>query len=238
MGGTHAYALLGADTSHGNPIPPQDAHANHGVNRPAADTSGRVGAMRGPTLRRGHPAWMRLTITEPSRGALTGRRSELNRTGRWCPPPNSKAGAPQIKSINQFLLQVCSGFPSRTYPPNTFGPETRAQRVRVHASPNAGRFWCGFVRARALPIATSPCGPRRTGLGRGDPLAAAALGPRRPRWTSPPPPATAPCRPHHLAALPALDAAGEGEAPGLAAAAAQHLLYRLWTVLSKMLSER
>ena len=112
------------------------------------------------------------------------------------------------------------------------------QRVRVHASPNAGRFWSGFAKGYAPPIATSPRGPRRAGLCRGDPLAAAALGPRRPCRTSPPPPATAPCRPHHLAALPALDAAGEGGAPGLAAAAAAHLLYGLWTVLPKMLSKR
>lgn len=179
-GGTHACALLGADSSHGNPSPPQDARANHGVNRPAADTSGWVGAMRGPTLRRGHPAWMRLTIAEPSRGALTGRRSELNRTGRRCPPPNSKTGAPSIKLMNQFLLQVCSGFPSLIYPPNTFGPGTRVQRVRVHTDPNAGRFWCALAKGCASPISTSPCRPRRGGLCR--------EGPRRRRPRTPPPP--------------------------------------------------
>ena len=192
MGGTHACALLGADSSHGYPSPPQDARANHGVNRPAADTSGWVGAMRGPTLRRGHPAWMRLTIAEPSRGALTGRRSELNRTGRRCPPPDSKTGAPSIKLTNQLLLQVCSGFPSLIYPPNTFGPGTRARRVRVHADPNAGRFWCALAKGCASPISTSPCGPRRGGLRRAGPRRRrprdppAAAGPHRPRRRRPP----------------------------------------------------
>ena len=166
--------------------------------------------MRGPTLRGGHPTSMHPAISEPSWGALTDRPSEVNRSVRRCPPPYSKAGAAFIKLIHQLLLQVCSGFPSLTYPPNTLRVEARVQRVRVQTSPNAGRFWCGFVKGSISPIATSPCRPRRGGLAR--------WGPRRRRPPAAPPASPPPdllaaagpprrrrrhrCRPHHLAAAP------------------------------------
>lgn len=131
-------------------------------------------------------------------------------------------GILQSNCLTNYLLQVCSGFPSLTYPPNSFGPETRVQRVRVQAEGDAGRFGCGFAKGYVQPIATSPGGPRRGGLGRGDPAVAArppnhaALAPRRRRRTSSSPPTTAPRRPAHLVAA----AVGVGDSPTALAAAA------------------
>ena len=107
--------------------------------------------------------------------------------------------------LTNYLLQVCSGFPSLTYPPNGFGPGARAQRVRVHTEGNAGRFWCGFAKGYQIHLATSPGGPRRLGLCRGDPRRrrppysrhpAAAAGPhRRRRRPHPVDPSTSPSSP-------------------------------------------
>ena len=131
-------------------------------------------------------------------------------------------GILQSNCLTNYLLQVCSGFPSLTYPPNSFGPGARVQRVRVQTECDAGRFWCGFAKGYVQPIATSPGGPRRGGLGRGDRAVAArppnhaALAPRPRRRTSLPPTAMAPRRPPHLVAA----AVGVGDdATGLAAAA-------------------
>ena len=165
-----------------------------------------MGPRQGPTLLGGHRTSTRLTITKPLRRALTSRRARRE-SGH---PSMSSALLKnrctlQSNCLINYLLQVCSGFPSLTYPPNTFGPGIRVQRVRVQTEGSAGRFWCGSAKGYVSPIATSPGGPRRLGLCRGDPRRpppahpshpVAAAGPRRRRrrrhpvdpTTSPPPP--------------------------------------------------
>ena len=176
--------------------------------------------MRGPTLLRGHPTSMRHTITEPLRRALTSRRARRE-SGH---PSMSSAllknrGTLQSNCLTNYLLQVCSGFPSLTYPPNSFGPQTRVQRVRVHAESNAGRFWCGFAKGCALlhrDLAGWAAAPRTLPWGPSPPPAALPQAPRRRRRTSSPPPPPAPRRPHHLAVA---AVGAEDNDTGLAAAA-------------------